>query len=130
MRGDLTGDETVKIGAAKEIFDGEARVAMTPDSAIQLVKLGHSCVIETGAGVRAGFSDASYAAAGVEVVKTAAALFKAADVVVKVRGPDDNEVKLLRDGQTLISFFWPAQNPVPAFTKVILNSMNGFFLQP
>ena len=111
MRGDLTGDETVKIGAAKEIFDGEARVAMTPESAIQLVKLGHTCVIEAGAGVRAGFSDASYAAAGVEVVTTAAALFKAADVVVKVRGPDDNEVKLLRDGQTLIAFFWPAQNP-------------------
>ena len=110
-RSDMTGDETVKIGAAKEIFEGEARVAMTPDSALQLVKLGHSCVIETGAGLRAGFSDASYAAAGVEVVKTAAALFKAADVVVKVRGPEDREVKLLRDGQTLISFFWPAQNP-------------------
>ena len=77
----------MKIGAPKEIFDGEARVAMTPESALQLVKLGHSCVIETGAGLRAGFSDAAYAAAGVEVVKTAAALFKAADVVVKVRGP-------------------------------------------
>jgi H+-translocating NAD(P) transhydrogenase subunit alpha len=101
----------VKIGAPKEIFDGEARVAMTPDSALQLVKLGHSCVIETGAGLRAGFSDASYAAVGVDVVKTEAALFKAADVVVKVRGPEDKEVKLLREGQTLISFFWPAQNP-------------------
>ena len=107
----LTGNETVKIGAPKEIFDGEARVAMTPDSAVQLVKLGHSCVIETGAGGRAGFSDAAYVAAGVEVVKTEAALFKAADVVVKVRGPEDKEVKLLREGQTLISFFWPAQNP-------------------
>ena len=107
----LTGDETVKIGAAKEVFDGEARVAMTPESAVQLAKLGHSCVIEAGAGVKAGFSDASYTAAGVEVVKTAAALFKAADVVVKVRGPEDREVKLLREGQTLISFFWPAQNP-------------------
>ena len=84
---------------------------MTPESALQLVKLGHTCVIETGAGMRAGFSDASYAAVGVEVVKTEAALFKAADVVVKVRGPEDREVKLLREGQTLISFFWPAQNP-------------------
>ncbi len=101
----------MKIGAPKEIFEGEARVAMTPDSAVQLAKLGHSCVIEAGAGIKAGFSDASYAAVGVEVVKTEAALFKAADVVVKVRGPEDKEVKLLRDGQTLISFFWPAQNP-------------------
>ncbi len=100
----------MKIGAPAEIFEGEARVAMTPDSALQLQKLGHSCVIEAGAGHRAGFSDAAYQAAGVEVVKTAAALFKAADVVVKVRGPEDKEVKLLREGQTLISFFWPAQN--------------------
>jgi NAD(P) transhydrogenase subunit alpha len=100
----------VKIGAPRETFDGENRVAMTPDSAIQLIKLGHSCVIETGAGLRAGFSDATYQAAGVEVVKTAKALFDAADVVVKVRGPDAKEAKLLKSGQTLISFFWPAQN--------------------
>ncbi|MDP4033770.1 MAG: Re/Si-specific NAD(P)(+) transhydrogenase subunit alpha [Pseudorhodobacter sp.] len=101
----------MKIGAPKEIFEAEARVAMTPDSAVLLQKLGHSCVIETGAGALAGFSDASYTAVGVAVVKTAAALFKAADVVVKVRGPEAPEVKLLRSGQTLISFFWPAQNP-------------------
>ncbi|MFN3824166.1 MAG: Re/Si-specific NAD(P)(+) transhydrogenase subunit alpha [Pseudorhodobacter sp.] len=100
----------MKIGAPREIFEGENRVAMTPDSAVQLQKLGHSCVIETGAGAKAGFSDATYAAAGVEVVKTAAALFKAADVIVKVRGPEEKEAKLLREGQTLISFFWPAQN--------------------
>lgn len=100
----------MKIGAPREIFEGENRVAMTPDSAVQLQKLGHSCVIESGAGAKAGFSDAAYEAAGVEVVKTAAALFKAADVVVKVRGPEEKEAKLLREGQTLISFFWPAQN--------------------
>ena len=101
----------MKIGAPKEIFEGENRVAMTPDSAIQLAKLGHSCVIETGAGAKAGFSDAAYVAAGVEVVKTATALYKAADVVVKVRGPEPKEAKMLKSGQTLISFFWPAQNP-------------------
>jgi len=100
----------LKIGAPKEIFAGENRVAMTPDSAVQLQKLGHTCVIETGAGLAAGFSDATYTAVGVEVVKTASALFKAADVVVKVRGPEEKEAKLLREGQTLISFFWPAQN--------------------
>ncbi len=99
------------IGALKEIFPGENRVAMTPDSATQLIKLGHSCVIETGAGAKAGFSDEHYAAAGVEVVKTATALAKAADVVVKVRGPEAKELKTLKSGQTLISFFWPAQNP-------------------
>ncbi|MGC1494303.1 MAG: Re/Si-specific NAD(P)(+) transhydrogenase subunit alpha [Sulfitobacter sp.] len=100
----------MKIGTPKEIFEGEARVAMTPDSALQLQKLGHECVIETGAGAAAGFSDKAYKDAGVEVVKTAAALWKAADVVAKVRAPADGEVKRLREGQTLISFFNPAGN--------------------
>ena len=101
---------SVKIGALKEIEEAEARVAMTPDSAAQLQKLGHECVIETGAGAAAGFSDAVYKAAGVSVVKTAAALCKASDVVIKVRPPQEAEVKRLREGQTLISFFWPGQN--------------------
>ena len=101
----------MKIGAPKEVFEGEARVALTPDSALQLVKLGHTCAVESGAGAKAGFSDAAYEAAGVAVLPDAAALFAAVDVVVKVRGPELSEVERLRDGQTLISFFWPAQNP-------------------
>jgi len=101
----------VKIGALKEIFAGENRVAMTPDSAAQLVKLGHSCCIEAGAGAKAGFSDALYAGAGVEVLPDAGSVIAAADVLVKVRGPEVSEAGHLREGQTLISFFWPAQNP-------------------
>jgi len=89
---------TVKIGAPKEIEPGEARVAMTPDSALQLQKLGYDCVIEAGAGEAAGFSDAAYEAAGVEVVKTAAALWKAADIVTKVRPPTTAEAKKFREG--------------------------------
>jgi NAD(P) transhydrogenase subunit alpha len=100
----------VKIGTPKEIFEGEARVAMTPDSALQLQKLGYDCVIETGAGMAAGFSDKAYQDAGVEVVKTAAALWKAADVVAKVRPPSEAEVKKMNEGQTLISFFYPVAN--------------------
>ena len=91
----------MKIGTPKEMFEGERRVAMTPESAAQMQKLGHDCLIETGAGAEAGFSDADYTAAGVEIAKTAAALWKAADVVAKVRAPDETEVKRLRDGQTL-----------------------------
>jgi H+-translocating NAD(P) transhydrogenase subunit alpha len=101
----------VKIGALTEIFAGENRVAMTPDSALQLAKLGHTSVIQSGAGVKAGFSDAAYAAAGVTVLPDAKAVMAAADVIVKVRGPEEAEAKALRKGQTLISFFWPAQNP-------------------
>ena len=97
----------MKIGTPKELFDGENRVAMTPASALELQKLGHDCVIETKAGDAAGFSDKSYKDAGVEVVKTAAALWKAADVIAKVRVPDADEMKRLRADQTLISFFSP-----------------------
>jgi len=100
----------MRIGTPKEIFNGENRVAMTPESALQLQKLGHDCVIETKAGAAAGFSDKDYKAAGVEVVKTAAALWKTADVVTKVRQPEPVELKRLRDGQTLISFFNPGSN--------------------
>ena len=101
----------MKIGALAEIFPGENRVAMTPESALQLVKLGHACVVQSGAGVKAGFSDALYAAAGVQVLPDAGAVVAAADVLVKVRGPEVPEAEALRNGQTLISFFWPAQNP-------------------
>jgi NAD(P) transhydrogenase subunit alpha len=100
----------VKIGTPKETFEGEARVAMTPESALQLQKLGYECLIETGAGSSAGFSDAVYETAGVKVIKTAAALWKEADIVAKVRQPDATETKRLREGQTLISFFNPAGN--------------------
>ncbi|WP_094463302.1 Re/Si-specific NAD(P)(+) transhydrogenase subunit alpha [Pannonibacter phragmitetus] len=100
----------MKIGSPREIIDGEARVAMTPDSAAQLQKLGYSCVIESGAGKAAGFSDEAYRKAGVEVAASAADLFAAADIIAKVRPPLDSEVALLGEGKTLISFFYPAQN--------------------
>ncbi|MCW1933348.1 Re/Si-specific NAD(P)(+) transhydrogenase subunit alpha [Pararhodobacter zhoushanensis] len=101
----------MKIGAPREIYPGENRVAMTPDSALLLQKLGHSCIIEAGAGAASGFEDAAYAAAGVEIVPTAEALFETADVVVKVREAKIEELGRLRADQTLIAFFWPAQNP-------------------
>ena len=100
----------MKIGTPKEVSAGEARVAMTPDSALQLQKLGYECVVESGAGVAAGFADALYREAGVEVVKTAAALWKAADIITKVRPPNATEAKRLSAEKLLISFFYPAQN--------------------
>ena len=100
----------MKIGTPKEIFDGENRVAMTPDSAKQLQKLGYDCVIEKGAGLAAGFTDASYEDAGVTVVGSAAGLYKEADIIAKVRPPSDTEAKRLTAGKTLISFFYPAAN--------------------
>ena len=98
------------IGSPRERLDGEARVAMTPDSATQLQKLGHQCVIESGAGKLAGFSDDAYRAAGVTVVDTADALYAQAEIIAKVRPPLADEVAKLSSGKTLISFFYPAQN--------------------
>ena len=82
----------MKIGAPKEVFEGEKRVAMTPQSAAALQKLGYECIVETGAGEAARFSDAAYAEAGVRVVPSAADLWNEADVVAKVRPPTDAEV--------------------------------------
>jgi NAD(P) transhydrogenase subunit alpha len=100
----------MRIGSPKEVIPGEARVALTPDSAIQLQKLGYECFIESGAGLEARFSDADYQAAGVSVVDSAETLFQSVDVVAKVRPPLEDEVKLLSEGQTLVGFFDPAGN--------------------
>ncbi|WP_411836643.1 Re/Si-specific NAD(P)(+) transhydrogenase subunit alpha [Paracoccus sp. ME4] len=100
----------MKIGAVREGFEGEARVAITPASAGHLAKLGHEIHIESGAGARAGFSDDDYHKAGVTVEPDAAALIAAVDVLAKVRQPTEAEIGQMRDGQTLISFFHPAQN--------------------
>ena len=100
----------MKIGTPREVFHGEARVAMTPDSARELRKLGHVPLIETGAGSAAGFSDDAYRAAGVEVVSSAEDLWAASDIIVKVRPADVVELERLSSGKTLISFFYPAQN--------------------
>ncbi len=100
----------MKIGTPKELMEGEARVAMTPDSAKMLQKLGYDCAIETGAGDKAGFPDAVYEEAGVEIVKSADALWSGSDIIAKVQPPTDAEVGQLSENKTLISFFWPGQN--------------------
>ena len=86
------------------------RVALTPDSATHLQKLGHECLVEKDAGLTAGFSDAQYIAVGVEISTTAEALTKASDVIVKVRPPSAAEVNRLSSSMTLISFFHPDAN--------------------
>jgi NAD(P) transhydrogenase subunit alpha len=101
----------MKIGALSEVHPGEARVAMTPASAAEIAKLGHQCLIQAGAGEAAGFPDEAYRAAGVEVVADAETLSILSEVIVKVRPPTEAEMARLRDGQILISFFYPGQNP-------------------
>ncbi|MEX2197417.1 MAG: Re/Si-specific NAD(P)(+) transhydrogenase subunit alpha [Burkholderiales bacterium] len=99
------------IGVPRETAAGEKRVASVPDVVEKLVKLGFKVAVQSGAGAAANFSDDAYRAAGAESVADAAALWRAADIVFKVRGPTAEEVGLMHEGQTLISFLWPAQNP-------------------
>lgn len=100
----------MKIGAPKETANGEARVALTPESAERLQKLGYECLVESGAGAAASINDAAYEAAGVKLVSSAAELWSEADIIVKVREPSADEVSASPDGKTVISFIWPAAN--------------------
>ena len=101
----------MKVGALKETFDKEARVAMTPESAVQIQKLGYACFIEKGAGIAAGFSDKTYQDAGVGIVESAKALCQKVDIVIKLRPPSESEFKLFKKDQTLIGFFNPGGAP-------------------
>jgi len=100
----------MRIGIPRELFTGERRVATTPDVASQLIKLGFDIAVESNAGASASYSDAAYEAAGCSIVNRDE-IWNDSDIVMKVRGPDDDEAKRLKSGQTLISFLWPAQNP-------------------
>ena len=100
----------MRIGVPSEIHAGEKRVATTPEVAAQLMKLGYEVSVQSGAGDAASFSDAAYEAAGCAITASAAEIWSA-DIVLKVRPPQDGEAAGLRNDQTLISFLWPAQNP-------------------
>ena len=99
------------IGVPRETATGEKRVATVPEVVEKLVRLGFRVAVESGAGDAANFADGTYRAAGAEVIADAARLWASADIIFKVRGPSMAEVALLREGATLVSFIWPAQNP-------------------
>ena len=100
------------IGVPRETAAGEKRVATVPEVVEKLIKLGFKVAVQSGAGDAANFSDDVYRAAGAEIVDGAAKLWSGSDIVFKVRGPSAEEIGLLRAGGTLVSFIWPAQNPV------------------
>ena len=102
---------SLMIGVPREIFPGEKRVATVPEVVEKLIKLGFRVAVESGAGDAANFSDDVYRAAGATVIEGAANLWAASDIIFKVRGPSTEEVALMREGGTLVSFIWPAQNP-------------------
>jgi len=107
---------TLIIGIPKEVHAGERRVAATPDTAQKLQKLGFVVMIERGAGETSDFPDARYTSAGCTIANDAREVWSKADIVLKVRAPEQHptlgihEADLLMEGKTLISFIAPAQN--------------------
>ena len=101
----------MKIGCPKEIKPQEFRVGMTPNAAREAVNHGHTVLIETMAGVGAGFSDADYLAAGARIIATAEEVFASADMIVKVKEPQAVERKRLRAGQVLFTYLHLAPDP-------------------
>src|SRR6188474_341398 len=92
------------IGLPKEIKTQEYRVALLPSGAYQLIKRGHTVVVERGAGAGAGYPDAQYEQAGAKLVDNHAAVFAQADLIVKVKEPLPAEYELLRPGQILFTY--------------------------
>ncbi len=97
------------IGVPRELLDNESRVAATPKTVQQILKLGFEVIVEHDAGFKASFEDQAFAAAGAKIGD--AAQVWQADIIFKVNAPTDEEIALIKEGATLVSFIWPAQNP-------------------
>ncbi|HEZ7619414.1 TPA: Re/Si-specific NAD(P)(+) transhydrogenase subunit alpha [Neisseria meningitidis] len=98
----------MKIGIPRESLSGETRVACTPATVALLGKLGFETVVESGAGLAASLDDAAYQTAGATVADKAAVW--ACPLIYKVNAPSEDELPLLKEGQTIVSFLWPRQN--------------------
>lgn len=97
------------IGVPRELLDNESRVAATPKTVQQILKLGFEVIVEHDAGFKASFEDQAFVVAGAKVGD--AAQVWQADIIFKVNAPTDDEIALIKEGATLVSFIWPAQNP-------------------
>ena len=108
------------IGVPKEIKNHEYRVGLTPESVAELAQAGHSIIVETKAGLGIGATDADYRLAGAKIARDATSIFKRADMIIKVKEPQPNECKMLREGQILYTYLHLA--PDPEQTKALLKS--------
>lgn len=104
----------MKIGVPKEIKNQEYRVGLTPSSVRELVGFGHSVIVETHAGAGIDIFDSDYQAAGAVIVDTAKEVFQQADMIVKVKEPQPEECKQLREGQILFTYLHLAPDPEQA----------------
>ncbi|MGD9152388.1 MAG: alanine dehydrogenase [Gammaproteobacteria bacterium] len=92
------------IGVPKEIKNNEFRVGLVPSSVHELILNGHKVIVQKDAGSGVGLSDTDYLAVGAEIVDTAEEIFARADMIVKVKEPQPNECKMLREGQLLFTY--------------------------
>src|SRR5438132_13887148 len=92
------------IGVPKEVKTHEYRVGLIPGAVRELVHRGHEVVVQAGAGAGIGFDDASYKAAGAAILARPAEVFAIAELIVKVKEPQPQEVALLREGQILFTY--------------------------
>ena len=102
----------MQLAVPRETVPGENRVALVPEVIPQLLKMGHAVSVETGAGLRAGFPDDAYAAAGAQIVADSAALYANAEMILKVLRPDvDLELGSINSGSVLIGLLAPSGDP-------------------
>ena len=99
------------VGVPKEVKNHEYRVGLTPESVAEMVHHGHQVLVESKAGAGIGATDKMYRAAGAEIVETAAEIFARAEMIVKVKEPQDFERKMLREGQILYTYLHLAPDP-------------------
>jgi alanine dehydrogenase len=116
----MAEEASMIIGCPKEIKPQEFRVGMTPNAAREAVAHGNKVVIETRAGIGAGFPDEDYIAAGAQILGTASEIFETAEMIVKVKEPQPGERKMLREGQLLFTYLHLA--PDPEQTKDLIAS--------
>ena len=102
--------QNMQIGIPREIQVNENRVAATPNTVQLLIKQGFSFLVENNAGTAASFSDQAYTDAGAVISDDNSAIWQS-DIILKVNAPTDTEIALIKEGATLVSFIWPAQNP-------------------
>lgn len=107
----------MRIGIPKEIKDHEYRVGMIPAGVHALVERGHEVLVQTGAGTGSGIADEEYDRAGARILADAEAVFRQADMIVKVKEPIEPEYELLQEGQTLFTFLHLA--PLPELTELL-----------
>lgn len=108
------------IGVPKEIKNHEYRVGLTPAATKEYIAHGHTVIVETNAGTAIGFTDDQYVEAGATILNTAQEVFAQAEMIVKVKEPQPNECKMLREGQTLYTYLHLA--PDPTQTKLLVES--------